>query len=90
MNRESFLETVLKSYAEQVREAFVECEHENGQVDFKTLNTKLMKLMKGAKAEGLSEQEYLQLVHGELTDVWDKLDFAQGVQFLHAGKKKAA
>ncbi len=78
MDREAFLETIKKQYAEDIHEAYIECEHENGEhIDFKNLDTKLTKLKKSAKVEGLPGQEFDDLVQSTLPGVWDRLEMAK-------------
>jgi hypothetical protein len=76
MDRESFLETVKKQYAEEIQEAYVECEHDDGRtVDYVQLNQKLRRLQTGARAQGLAEPDFQELVRMALPEVWDKLSF---------------
>ncbi len=74
MNRETFLDTVGKQYADEIHEAYVECAH-GKEVDFKKLNVLLKKLMIHAKVDGLSAQEFIELVKTELPDAYSKVDF---------------
>lgn len=68
MDRESFLETIRKQYSDDIHEAYVEAEHEGGAIDWGLLNEKLGKLMKSAKAEGLSPAEFCDLVQSVLPE----------------------
>ena len=76
MDRESFLETVKKQYADEIHEAYVECEHDDGRaVDFVQLNQRLRRLQASARAEGLGERDFQELVRSSRPEVWDKLSF---------------
>lgn len=68
MNREDFLDTLRKQYAEEIDEAYLECEHESGKVDQEALKACLDKLMKSAKAEGLPPKEFFDLVQSTLPE----------------------
>ena len=82
MNRESFLEGIRQQYADQIHEAYIECEHEHDHIDVKSLDRHLTKLRAAAKVQGLAVEEFEDLVRATLPDVVDKLDF-------WAGKKAA-
>jgi hypothetical protein len=76
MDRESFLETVKKQYADEIQEAYVECEHEDGRaVDYAQLNQMLRRLQGSARAEGLLEKDFQDLVRTALPEIWEKLSF---------------
>ncbi len=80
MNRESFLETVRQQYADEIREAYIECEHEDHgsqEVDFVELNKRLNNLRTSAKLDGLSVAEFEELARATLPDsVAEKVEFA--------------
>ena len=73
MDRDSFLETLRQQYAEDIREAYLECEHGKEAVDLKKLNAKLVQLHKEAKVDGLPSPDFADLVRAELPDVADKV-----------------
>ena len=78
MNRESFLETVKKHYADEIHEAYLECEHQDPKhgkvsVDHVRLDQILSKLAKTAKHEGLSEIEFHDLVKSVLPEQGQKI-----------------
>ena len=76
MNRESFLETIRQQYADEIREAYIECEHDEGRTfDIPELNKRLKKLMSAAKVSGLAPAEFEEMVRSILPDVVSKLDF---------------
>jgi hypothetical protein len=74
MNNESFLETLRTQYADEIHEAYVECEHD-GAVDFGKLNGLLKKLFKNAKVEGFPAKEFEDLVRATLPEAWEKVEF---------------
>ncbi len=75
MDKESFLETLKTQYTEEIREVYLECEH-NEAVDIAKLEAQLKKLMKGARAEGLPSQEFEDLVKSNLPEnIFGKLGF---------------
>jgi hypothetical protein len=80
MNRESFLETIRQQYADEIREAYIECEHDDHgsqQVDFAELNRRLNKLRSSAKLDGLAVTEFEELARATLPDgVAEKVEFA--------------
>jgi hypothetical protein len=80
MNREDYLEGLREQYAEEIQEAYVECSHERGKVtDVPTLKSRLLKLQKNAKVEGLVETEFADLVNTALSDeVRDRLNWGGG------------
>lgn len=84
MNKESFLEAVKTQYAEEIREAYLECEHEES-IDFTSLTEKLKKLLASAKAEGLTIKDFEDLVASNLPDTT-----AGRIDFLSETLKKAA
>ena len=61
MDKESFVETLRVKYAEEIREAYLECQH-NGKVDHTAFGPKLLTIMKQAKAEGLPETDFIDLM----------------------------
>lgn len=80
MNRENFLDTVGKQYADEIHEAYLQCE--SGEVvDYKKLNVLLKKLMTHAKVDGLSTQEFVDIVKSTLSE-----EASQGLDFTHVEK----
>jgi len=72
MDRDSFLDTVRKNYAELIHEAYVECEHEHGEFDAAKLKASLAKLAKAAKVEGLGQKDFDDLVKSTLPSHQDQ------------------
>ena len=66
MDREDFIEHLRQQYADGIFEAYLECEHESGKVDFETLKARLEKIGKAAAVEGLASQDFHELVFGVL------------------------
>lgn len=78
MNKDSFLETLKRRYDEQIREAYVECEHE-GEIDTLSLHSKLKALRKEALAEGLPVKDFEDLMKSGLSDtIRTRLGFLEG------------
>ncbi len=62
MTKESFLETIRSRYIEDIREAYLECEHGPGKpVDYEKLGRLLAKLMGHARRAGISQHEFEEL-----------------------------
>jgi len=75
MNREHFLEGLREQYTEEIHEAYRECMHEGGKVvDFPGLAGRLARLQKNAQVEGLSCEEFRELVTSALPVVVEALD----------------
>lgn len=74
MDREAFLEVLRKQYADEIYEAYLECEHEDGKINFVELNNALRKLMNSAKSEGLLAKDFEDLVKSTLPEVIDNLE----------------
>lgn len=62
MDHEDFIEELKKQYAEVIFEAYLECEHEKGSVDYDTLKAQLDKISKSAKVEGIKWNDFHELV----------------------------
>jgi hypothetical protein len=76
MDREGFLETIRKQYAEDIQEAYLECEHDDGRsIDMVRLNLSMAKLMQSAQVDGLPPHEFEDLVRSTLPDVAAKINF---------------
>jgi hypothetical protein len=79
MDRESFLETVKNQYVDEIRVAFLECEHHGGKViDYSALNQRLKKLMVGAKKAGISTHDFQLLVQAVLPHIVEQLVLGEG------------
>lgn len=76
MDRESFLEAVAKQYADEIRDAYLECEHDEGRkIDYQKLNSLLAKLLKNALAAGLTRSQFDDLVKTSVPEAWSKLSY---------------
>ena len=54
MNKEDFLDTLREQYAEEIYEAYLECEHQNGQdIDLSELDSRLKKMMHTARGRSI-------------------------------------
>lgn len=77
MDREGFLEAIRKQYADDIHEAFIECQVDEAgkrRVDLFKLNACLKKLWVNSQVEGLPEKDFLDLVRTAIPH-WDQLDF---------------
>lgn len=76
MNRDDYLFGLKERYAEEIYEAYLECEHKSGrEVDFPKLNEMLTKLNRSALVEGLSAEDFEELVRAELPDISSQLKY---------------
>lgn len=66
MDKEGFLDTIRKQYAEDIHEAYLECAHDQGAVDYPALSERLAKLMRNAHVDGLPQKEFEDLVRSTL------------------------
>jgi hypothetical protein len=73
MNRESFLEAVKEQYADEIHEAYLECEH-GEKLDLPKLESMLARLMAAASHEGISASDFKELVRTTLPDHADELE----------------
>lgn len=74
MDREDFLETIKQQFADEIQEAYLECEHDDGRkIDYPQLQAKLAKLMQHAKVEGLPHSEFEGLVYNLLPQIRGKI-----------------
>ena len=81
MDRDSFLEVVRRQYKEEIQEAYLECEHDDGRtIDYKRLDQEMKRLMSAAKAEGVTQAEFISLVKATLPEAFPKLAMATGAQ----------
>ena len=74
MDRDDFLFALKERYAEEIYEAYLECEHDDGKViDFNQLNSMLAKLQRSAIVEGLTPEDFDELLRAELPDIHNKV-----------------
>lgn len=88
MDKDSFTETLRKQFRDQIRAAYIECEHAS-EVDFGALRKRLRKLVSQSTAQGISAKEFADLVQSTLPEIRGKLDFSQ-ITPLRSVSKKAA
>lgn len=75
-NREAFYETLVDQYRDDVRNIINEClSLGKSYLDVDALNAKLMTLHDFAVYEGLSEDDWLDLVYEVAPEIYNKLDF---------------
>ncbi|MGE0614758.1 MAG: hypothetical protein AB7P04_03885 [Bacteriovoracia bacterium] len=72
MSRIDFMEILKEQYAEEIHTVYVESKR-GKTVDLPEFTIKLLKLFKCAKAEGMSEQDYFDLVQAEAPQVWSQI-----------------
>jgi hypothetical protein len=89
MDRENHLESVRQQYADEIREAYIECEHgySENRVNIDELTQRLSTLMENAKVEGLPDVEFEELVVATLPEVYDKIQLKRAPS---KARKKAA
>lgn len=84
MSREDFLEVLREQFAEEIHEAYIECEHDGGAIiDMPALNKKLVRMVKAAKVQGFPESDFRELVRSTLPDLADQIE-------ILAERRKAA
>jgi hypothetical protein len=76
MNRDSFLETLLNHYADEIQTALSKCKH-GDSIDYPTLTHLLLDMGHAARGEGLGRTEFENLVRATLPGVWDNLETQQ-------------
>jgi hypothetical protein len=66
MDREDFIDQLKQQFANGIFEAYLECEHERGEVDYPALKAHLERLGRAAALEGLNEKDFHELIFGVL------------------------
>jgi hypothetical protein len=66
MDREDFIDQLRQQFANGIFEAYLECEHEHGEVDYPALKSNLERIEKAAKVEGLPPKDFHELIFGVL------------------------
>ncbi len=66
MDRDDFIDQLKQQYANGIFEAYLQCEHERGEVDFSTLKERLERIGKAAAVEGLRPGDFHELIFGVL------------------------
>lgn len=75
MNRETFLDTIRSRYLEDIREAYLECEHgAEKPIDYVKLGKILARLMEHAIASGLTAAEFEELTMVTMPGLGVKID----------------
>jgi len=74
MNREGFQETIRRQYIEDIHEAYQASIHDGGHVvDYEHLTGALTRLMRTAVKDGLSENDFEEMVFTTLPQIQGKL-----------------
>lgn len=75
-NREAFYESLVDQYRDDVRMIISECQSlGKSYLDVDALNKKLLTLHDFAMYEGLTEDDWLDLVYEVAPEIYSKLDF---------------
>ena len=80
MDRETFKDTLRQKYADDIREAYLECEHKNGSqvmVDQTELMKRVSKLLKCAKSDGFTQEEFAEIAESAQPGAFGNFDFMQ-------------
>jgi len=72
MNSESFQENLARQYVDEIREAYIECEHKD-KFNIEEYKDKLNHLLHAAKVEGLSAENFWNLVEEQDPDIYSKV-----------------
>jgi hypothetical protein len=77
MDRESFLEAVRKHFANDIQEIYRDCEnHSDRGFDLARMNRLFRSLWKGARAQGIGEKDFLELIRTTIPDHWQEVDLS--------------
>lgn len=84
MNKESFIDTLIAQYKEEIEEVLVESEHVyRSTIDYELLDQKVAHLITCAKVDGLDEKIIWDLLQARIPS------YVNYVNFKSAGKKAA-
>ena len=72
MDKESFQENLVRQYVDEIREAYIECEHKE-KFNLDEYKEKVNHLMHSAKVEGLSTENFWNLVEEQDPEVYSKI-----------------
>lgn len=73
MDREDFHDGLIRQYSDEIREAYLECEHKD-RFDIFEYKNKLTSLLQSAKIEGLSGDDFWSLVEEHDPESFSKLN----------------
>ncbi|MDH4262456.1 MAG: hypothetical protein OEV78_05350 [Spirochaetia bacterium] len=73
MDNESFHDGLIRQYVDEIREAYIECEHKD-KFNIEEYKGKLNKLLHSAKVEGLSADDFWNLVEEQDSEIFSKLN----------------
>ena len=84
MNKESFIDTLIAQYKEEIEEVLVESEHVyRSTIDYELLDQKVTHLITCARVDGLDEKIIWDLLQARIPS------YVNYVNFKSAGKKVA-
>ncbi|MDH4200484.1 MAG: hypothetical protein OEV66_08910 [Spirochaetia bacterium] len=73
MDKEDFQDGLIRQYTDEIREAYIECEHKD-QFNLSEYKNKLISLQHSAKIEGLSGEDFWNLVEEQDPEAFSKLN----------------
>lgn len=73
MNREDFLDTLVRQFTEEVREAYVECEHTRTAFDTADFEKRVHKIWKAAELDGVSKVQFRAILMDVVPDYVDRI-----------------
>lgn len=85
MDKESFIDTLMAQYREEIEEVLIECEHVyRSTIDYELLDQKVIQLIKCAKIDGLEERIVWDLLQERIPSYVNYINYKKS-----AGKKAA-
>ena len=75
MDREGFIHTLVEQYRDDLKESYLESEHDNGVVEYEHLNKMIEDYWKAAKLDGLPLNEYCEILQGLFPEHLESLPF---------------
>lgn len=76
MNKDSFLDTLIAQYKEEIEEILLESEHVyRSTIDYELLELKVGQLLKCAKIDGLEEKIIWDLLHARIPSYVNYINF---------------
>jgi hypothetical protein len=72
MDNETFHDGLIRQYVDEVREAYIECEHKD-KFNLDDYKDKINHLLHSAKVEGLSAEDFWNLVEEQDSEVYLKI-----------------
>jgi hypothetical protein len=85
MDRDSFIQTLIAQYKEEIEEVLLESEHVyRSTIDYELLDQKVIQLIKCAKVDGLDEKLVWDLLQARIPSYVNFINYKKS-----AGKKAA-